>query len=356
MFKLLLVDDELIIREGLQRMIDWERLGITLTASCSNAIAALDSMMDDMPDILVTDVRMPGMNGLELVERAMALHPQLQSIILSGYDTFEYARQALKSGVCEYLLKPCSQEEMEEALKRACRCVDRQRKRVLHLSDERQERIHGLVKRLSGLRESTPAQMERQVHEIVRTAEDPGILREALVFLVTRGMGGGQAEWGMALISDAFREPGNPRAVEGAILRCLHHMHREAEGTQGFVGQMTAYVDAHFAEDSLSLQYLADHVVYMNADYIGREFTRAMGRKFSSYLLEVRMEHAKMLMATQPGLHSYEIAERVGLGNNPHYFSQVFRKYTGMPPKDYRAGLAGGRKNREERREGRQNR
>lgn len=120
MFKLLLVDDELIIREGLQRMIDWERLGMTLTASCSNAIAALDSMMDDMPDILVTDVRMPGMNGLELVERAMALHPQLQSIILSGYDTFEYARQALKSGVCEYLLKPCSQEEMEEALKRAC--------------------------------------------------------------------------------------------------------------------------------------------------------------------------------------------------------------------------------------------
>lgn len=63
---------------------------------------------------------------------------------------------------------------------------------------------------------------------------------------------------------------------------------------------MTAYVDAHFAEDSLSLQHLADHVVYMNADYIGREFTRAMGRKFSSYLLEVRMEHAKMLMATQP--------------------------------------------------------
>ena len=104
------------------------------------------------------------------------------------------------------------------------------------------------------------------------------------------------------------------------------------------------------------MQYLADHVVYMNADYIGREFTRAMGRKFSSYLLEVRMEHAKMLMATQPGLHSYEIAERVGLGNNPHYFSQVFRKYTGMPPKDYRAGLAGGRKNMEERREGRQNR
>jgi two-component system response regulator YesN len=61
-----------------------------------------------------------------------------------------------------------------------------------------------------------------------------------------------------------------------------------------------------------------------------------MGRKFSSYLLEVRMERSKILMATDATLHSYEIAEWIGLGNNPHYFSQVFRKYTGMTPKDYR--------------------
>ena len=126
MYKLLLVDDEQIIREGLARMIDWEGLGLTLTASCSNALAALDSMTDDMPDILLADVRMPGMDGLELVERAMALHPQLQAIILSGYDTFQYAQQAIKTGVMEYLLKPCSQEELTSALERACRAVDRQ--------------------------------------------------------------------------------------------------------------------------------------------------------------------------------------------------------------------------------------
>ena len=138
MYKLLLVDDEQIIREGLARMIDWEGLGLTLTASCSNALAALDSMTDDMPDILLADVRMPGMDGLELVERAMALHPQLQAIILSGYDTFQYAQQAIKTGVMEYLLKPCSQEELTSALERACRAVDRQRQHVLHLYGERQ--------------------------------------------------------------------------------------------------------------------------------------------------------------------------------------------------------------------------
>ena len=138
MYKLLLVDDEPIIREGLERIIDWEKLDLKLTASCPNAIAALDSMTDDMPDILLTDIRLPGMTGLELVQRAVTLHPMLQTLILSGHDTFQYAQQALKYGVIEYLLKPCSQTEMEEALLRACQAVDRQRK-----AGCRSDRLHG---------------------------------------------------------------------------------------------------------------------------------------------------------------------------------------------------------------------
>lgn len=130
MYKLLLVDDEPIIREGLERMIDWEKLSLKMTASCPNAIAALDSMTDDMPDILLTDIRLPGMTGLELVQRAVALHPMLQCIVLSGYDTFQYAQEALKYGVIEYLLKPCDQEELENALRRACTNIDKNRKKV----------------------------------------------------------------------------------------------------------------------------------------------------------------------------------------------------------------------------------
>lgn len=117
MYKLLLVDDEPIIREGLERIIDWEKLDLKLTASCPNAIAALDSMTDDMPDILLTDIRLPGMTGLELVQRAVTLHPMLQTLILSGHDTFQYAQQALKYGVIEYLLKPCYRKRWR---KRCC--------------------------------------------------------------------------------------------------------------------------------------------------------------------------------------------------------------------------------------------
>ena len=335
MYKLLIVDDEQIIREGIERMIDWTSLHIEVTSSCSNAIAALDSMMDDMPDILLADVRMPGMDGLELAERAMSMHPQLQTIILSGYDTFGYAQQALKSGVMEYLLKPCSKDELEHALERACRVVDKQRKHVLHLYGERQARIRTLVKMFNELRESDvePAQMEKQVREIAKTAEEPSLLQEALISVVTSCLGNGQAEWGLSVIMGAFREQGS---LEQLITKSLIRLKGEGGAIHGFVQQMTAYVDSHYAEEALSLQFLADNVVFMNADYIGREFTRAMGRKFSSYLLEVRMERAKMLMTADATLHSYAIAERIGLGKNPHYFSQVFRKYAGVTPKEYR--------------------
>lgn len=232
---------------------------------------------------------------------------------------------------------------MERALERACRLIDRQRMRVLHLYGERQARIRTLVERFNELREAAlePWQMEKQVHEIAKTAEEPSLLQEALISLVTSSLGSGQAEWGMNVIMDAFREQGSlEQLIAGSLLR----LRSEGGGAHGFVQQMTAYVDGHYADEALSLQHIADNVVYMNADYIGREFTRSMGRKFSAYLLEVRMERAKNLMATDAALHSYEIAERIGMGNNPHYFSQVFRKYTGMTPKEYRGMLDGVKK------------
>ncbi|MDO5377524.1 MAG: response regulator [Clostridia bacterium] len=207
MYKLLLVDDEQIIREGIEKMVDWAGLHIVLTASCSNAIAALDSMTDNLPDILLTDIRMPGMDGLELAERAAALHPMLQTIILSGYDTFEYAQQAVKRGVQEYLLKPCSQSELTEAIRRACRAVDRRRQHVLYLSGERSERVRTLVAAFESLLKAPldAQQLEHQVHELSKTAEDPSLLREALICVVTGNMGSGQTEWSMNVIMDAMR-------------------------------------------------------------------------------------------------------------------------------------------------------
>lgn len=336
MYKLLLVDDESIIREGIQAMIDWESLNITLTAACGDALSALNSMMDDMPDILLTDMRMPGVDGLGLIERAMSLHPQLQTVILSGYNEFDYARQAMKYGVKEYLLKPCSKEEIEEALVRTCSHIDRIRRRVLQLTGERENRVRQLVEKLNELQESAidNAALKHQVGELAKTVQDPIMLREALFRIITSSA---QAQWGFSVIQDALS---STQDITGLIFSTLLRLRSEAGGdVRNFVQKMVAYIGEHYSDETLSLQYMADNVVYMSADYIGREFARCMGQRFSAYLLKVRMEHAKNMMAADPDMRSYEIAEQIGLGNNPHYFSQVFRKYTGLTTKEYRTKI-----------------
>lgn len=337
MYKLLLVDDEEIIRTGVTEMIDWEAMGVTLSAVCENALSALESMTDDLPDILMTDVRMPGMDGLELVKRAKEMHPRLRAIILSGYDTFAYAQQAMHYGVTEYLLKPCAKEEMERALRRVLGEVDLERGQAAALYARRQERLAALKGQFEALCAGpiAAAALEKRVREIAGTADDPGLLREALVAIVAENLGGGQAEWKLNAIAEAFR---GRDEMERLIARSLMQIAGEG-GASGFVREMADWVDAHYMDESLTLQFVADSVVHMSADYIGREFTRAMGRKFSAYLLETRMERAKALMAADPAMHSYEIAEQVGLGNNPHYFSQVFRKYTGQTVMDFRREL-----------------
>ena len=95
MIKLLLVDDESIIRESIEAMLPLDEMGIRLTGSCSNAFDALNSMENDMPDILITDIKMPRMDGLELIERAQMLNPKLECIVLSGYDKWYLQQKRL---------------------------------------------------------------------------------------------------------------------------------------------------------------------------------------------------------------------------------------------------------------------
>ena len=116
MHKLLIADDEKLIREAIVELIDWEALDIQITASCKNGMETLDAIMDTAPDIVMTDIRMPGLDGLDLIEKLQSLDSHIQFIILTGYPEFDYARRAIKYGVREYLLKPISEEAIIEAV------------------------------------------------------------------------------------------------------------------------------------------------------------------------------------------------------------------------------------------------
>ncbi|MFK7696685.1 response regulator [Paenibacillus sp. HJGM_3] len=117
--KLLIVDDEVIIRNGLCTVIDWKELGLDLLPPASSAEEALERIPVEKPHIILTDIRMPGLDGIELAREVKELLPDTEVVILTGYDDFAYAQQALREGVTDYLLKTSRPEEIIKAAMKA---------------------------------------------------------------------------------------------------------------------------------------------------------------------------------------------------------------------------------------------
>lgn len=118
LYKILIVDDEEEIRLGIIKKIDWENYGFTIVGDAQNGIEALEKAETLQPDIIMTDVRMPFMDGLELGSKILEIFPSTKIIIFSGCDDFEYAQKAIRINVIEYVLKPINSEELIEILKK----------------------------------------------------------------------------------------------------------------------------------------------------------------------------------------------------------------------------------------------
>lgn len=112
MYKVLLVDDEPMIIEGLKYLINWENYGLVIAAQASNGLQAIEVLERETIHVVVTDIKMPDMNGLELIKYMANKSLQAKCIVLSGYDDFEYVRETIKLGIENYLLKPVDVEEL----------------------------------------------------------------------------------------------------------------------------------------------------------------------------------------------------------------------------------------------------
>ncbi|CAH1201472.1 Regulator of RpoS [Paenibacillus sp. JJ-223] len=119
MYNVCIVDDEPFIIEGLYDLVDWPAFGLQIVGHASHGKAALDVLAEQRVDILVTDISMPVMDGLELIREARRLQPELKVIILSGFNEFEYLKEGMKLGIENYLLKPINVEELESTLRNA---------------------------------------------------------------------------------------------------------------------------------------------------------------------------------------------------------------------------------------------
>jgi hypothetical protein len=118
MLKVLIADDEYRICHLINSIIDWEKLGMKVVAMCQDGVEALDNIKSLSPDIVITDIRMPGHDGIELIDICSEFEKRPEFIIISGYRHFEYARSAIKYGVNDYLLKPIKKSELNATLKK----------------------------------------------------------------------------------------------------------------------------------------------------------------------------------------------------------------------------------------------
>lgn len=115
-YRVLIADDMRIAREGLKKSIQWEKLELELAGLAASGIEAFSLIKETLPDIVITDIKMPGIDGIGLIKKTKELYPGVIFILLSAYGEFEYARQAMKYGVKYYLLKPCNDQKLNDTL------------------------------------------------------------------------------------------------------------------------------------------------------------------------------------------------------------------------------------------------
>ena len=130
MYNVFIVDDEVIVREGIRSKIDWDSTEFSLAGEAADGEIALSMIQDIKPDILITDIKMPFMDGLELARMVKKIQPWIRIIILSGHDEFEYAKKAISIGIDDYLLKPFTAEDIITSLRKAAMQIDKERKQI----------------------------------------------------------------------------------------------------------------------------------------------------------------------------------------------------------------------------------
>lgn len=138
MKKIILVDDNYIVSEGIEMNIDWNTLGAEVVFNAQNGQEALEYLNHEHVDLIITDIEMPNMDGIALSREAMKINPHIKIILISAYDKFEYARQAVRLGACDYIEKPVDYIFLYDKIKDAFEIIDREQRNLSILKESKQ--------------------------------------------------------------------------------------------------------------------------------------------------------------------------------------------------------------------------
>lgn len=177
MFKLLIVDDEPLVRRGLKETVPWEQLGIVVVGEAKNGIDGFEKALALRPDIVITDLKMPKLDGIGMIEKIKAAKLNPKFIILSGYGEFSYAKKAIDNEVASYLLKPVSSEEMLKAIEAVVKKIEDKRslsQSQAILESSREDMKRRLIRMLVRQDYSSVDDLEREIEFLIGSTFQKG--------------------------------------------------------------------------------------------------------------------------------------------------------------------------------------
>ena len=363
MKRILIVDDEPIIRLSLAKKAGESDPAAVVVGVASDGREALDWLDSHYADLCITDVKMPVMNGLELIRAIREQYPWMSCIVVSSYDEFEFVKRSMELDVIDYVLKPVDTAELKKVMAKAFADIERSRrdeaarlliaKMPLHrdMLDRWVQTLDALLaEQVPMLIVDTIGMMETWaegrlhllpelaygwldvVHETLlkedRNDPEPDVpedIRKQFETLPRDRL----RTW-FRVCAAGVLERGAGRLIERV------RRQRSMKGSR-LIAQVKAYVDKHYAE-RITLQDVADALL-VSRTYLASQFKQETGMTFLNYLVSVRMEKARELLLNTP-MKVYEITASVGYENTIH-FSKLFREYYGLNPMEYKKRMGG---------------
>ncbi|MEF2245252.1 response regulator [Paenibacillus sp. IITD108] len=333
--RLLIVDDEPVIRKGLVKMVDQKRFSITEIRTASNGEQAIEMLREAEADIVLTDIRMPKMSGLELCEHIHQHYKHIQMVVISGYDDFAYAQKCVTYGVKHYLLKPLTSADLNKIIGDL---IDQRGNEVISLSPylawiERAEQSIWLLheQELDSLNSYWIHMIETSS---LNAAQLNTLIQDCLGLLKGRLQEKGFEAQTIPLTNSTPRTKAEIIQYISQYLQFLYdELTKQRTGYyKNPLEEIKMYIDEHLAED-ISLVEVAEMAGF-TPTYFSAMFKKMSNETFVKYRIKTRMIKAKELLAI-PHIRIVDIAATVGYEDYPH-FAKMFKKTTGYTPSEYR--------------------
>lgn len=348
MYPVIIVEDEQILLNGLVKLVESSETDFEVIGKAADGLEAIELITTLAPALVISDIRMPKMDGLELTTWIRNEQPEIKVIIITGYSDFNFAQQAIRLGVTDFLLKPVKKDELISALTKVKALINNQLFTDSNLVFEPKltAKFEELVQAIQLLDHNKAIDEAAKFWDLFNKGQNfpwhfklqlvanifENIMKRFPDVIITSDM-----TWidGLFMLQpkDQLQLEQYVAAQLGILISKIATQ-RSSVGRQA-VSKAKEFIDANYVSD-IGLKEVAEKV-YLNPSYFSQIFKDNTGENFINYLTKLRIEKATEMLK-QSELKIYEIAKAVGYSDQA-YFSRIFKQIIGVNPIEYRRRL-----------------